>query len=99
MTSDELGKPARQDDAHRRPNAVNALGVAGLADTPMGLGPRRHLGRVGDHQDLGLGRPALEPQAHCVRHGAADAGVDLVKDQGLRRAQLAGGDGDRQRNA
>ena len=32
-------------------------------------------------------------------HRAADAGIDLVEDQRLRRAELAGGDGDRQRDA
>jgi hypothetical protein len=62
------------------------------------VGAGGHLRQVGDASTW-RSRPAAHQAAHRLGHGAAHAGVHLVEDQRLRRAQLAGGDGNGQRNA
>jgi hypothetical protein len=54
---------------------------------------------VGDGQHLAVAPELLHQPADGLGHRAADTGIDLVEDQRLRRSQLAGGDGDRQRDA
>ena len=65
----------------------------------MVVGAGRHLGQVGDGQHLPVAAELAHQAPDRLRDGAADAGVDLVEDQRLRRTQLAGGDGDGQRHA
>ena len=59
-----------------------------LGDQEMRPGPRRHLRRMGDGEHLhALGEPR-QPHADGIGDGAADGGVDLVEDQGRRRAAI-----------
>ena len=58
-------------------------GVVALLGHPhLGVGVGRHLGQVGDDQHLVPVGQAGQRAAHGERGGAADAGVDLVEDQG-----------------
>ena len=47
---------------------------------------------MGDHDDLGIVGQTGQTLADLVRHRAADAAIDLVKDQGSRLAVLRQGD-------
>ena len=60
--------------------------VAALADDDVVVGERGDLRQVGDHEDLGRPREHGEPPADLDRRLAADAGVDLVEDEGRHRA-------------
>ena len=73
--------------------------VALLGHHQVVVGAGGHLRQVGDGQHLAVAAQLLHQPADGFGHGAADAGIDLVEDQRLRRAQLAGGDGDGQRDA
>ena len=53
---------------------------------------------MGDSQHLAVAPELFHQASHSFSHCAANAGVDLVKNKCLRRAQLAGGDGNGQRN-
>ena len=57
---------------------------------------RGDLRQVRDGQHLAVGAELAHQPAHGVCHQAADAGIDLVKDQGRGAAELAGGHGNRQ---
>ena len=66
-------------------------------------GAGRHLRQVRDSQHLALAAQLLHQAAHGLGHGTADTGIDLVEDQragcGVATLQLAGGDGNGERNA
>ena len=68
-----------------------------LVTAHLGVGERRHLRQVGDHQHLVVARQAASAAPTARRGLAADAGVDLVEHQGAgasvstrRSASMAG---------
>jgi hypothetical protein len=84
---------------HGGHGAGRARGIALLGHHQVVVRAGGHLGQVGHGHDLAVAAQLLHQPAHGFGHGAAHAGIHLVKDQCLRRAQLAGGDGNGQRNA
>ena len=77
---------------HRRHAAFSARAHALLGHHQMVIGTGGDLGQVGHGQHLAVSPELLHQAAHGLGHGAAHARVDLVKNQGLCGAQLAGGD-------
>ena len=67
------------------------------AEMPRGAG--RDLRRMGDQQDLGGFRQALQPFAHRIGHRAADAAIDFVEHQRGGRRDLGQRHLQRQREA
>ena len=63
------------------------------------VGASRHLGQVRHGQHLAVLAQLLHQAPHGFGHGAADARIDLVKDQGASLTEFAGGDRDGQRDA
>ena len=88
-----------------------AIGLGPLADHIVMIGAGGNLGQVGDGQHLTPAPQLLHQGPHRVAHRAANAGIDLIEDQGARahcRASVIrrstprvggvqGGDGDGQR--
>ena len=65
--------------------------VVGLVHDEVAVGERRHLGEVGDDDDLGVLGEGGEPRPDVERGPAADAGVDLVEDERGRPPASADG--------
>jgi len=78
---------------------ANPLGIGLLDHHPVVIGAGGDLGQVCDRQDLAIPAQLLHHSSHGFGHCTAHAGVHLIKNQGLRGAQLAGGDRDGQRDA
>ena len=74
---------------HGRDSAVRMLPVGVLGHHQMLVGAGGDLGQMGYRQHLAVRTQLLHQPPHRVRHRAADAGVDLVKYQGRRAAELA----------
>ena len=80
-----------------RADSDAAFALFGHQQVPVGAGG--NLRQVRDSHHLAVTPKLLHQPADGFSHGAAHAGVNLVKDQGLRLAQLARGHGDGQRDA
>ena len=78
---------------------MRVLSIGVLGHHQMLVGAGGDLGQVGHRQYLAVRAQFLHQPPHRVRHRAADAGVDLVKHQGRRAAELAGGHRNGQCNA
>ena len=65
----------------------------------MVVGTSGHLGQMRDSQHLAVAPQLFHQAAHGFGHSTAHARVHFVKDEGLGRAQLAGGDGNGQSDA
>lgn len=75
------------------------LGIDGLGYTQVVMGRSCYLWQVSDGQYLAILSQLAHHAAHGVGHDATHARVDLVKDQGGCLSQLAGSDGNGQRDA
>ena len=76
----------------------NAL-FGAFGDDKVMVGKGCHLRQMRDGHDLPVFAKLPHEPAHGLRHRAAHAGIDFIKNQCLRLSQLAGGHGNGQGNA
>ena len=61
--------------------AAGDVPVVGALDDEVPVGVRRHLGQVGDDDDLRVPGEGGQPRPDVEGGATADAGVDLVEDE------------------
>lgn len=67
---------------------VDARPAAGFLffNEQMMVRKRRNLGQMSDAKNLIVGSQSLQFLANCLRCASADAGIDLIEDQGSLRS-------------